>query len=229
MDSAIDEKLSILEKIQQLKALRYTIDLPVLVLSYIAIIFSWSVTYWLPWLTATAMLLPFLPILTLLFLLMDLLLKWQWLRLWPIETNWRGMILFFTFVAFLIATGPAYAYSHGIRITHNLIKEFDLDVEVEDRDLVMVESVELTGRSRSFRSITTVYSVLDPIAEAKTKLRNRLQNEPGWLLSNTNYFWGSCDRNHLGRYITMFLTEDGALHVAIQYGVPEYCLLNYSE
>lgn len=227
MDSAIDEKLSILEKIQQLKALRYTIDLPVLVLSYIAIIFSWSVTYWLPWLTATAMLLPFLPILTLLCLLMDLLLKWQWLRLWPIETNWRGMILFFTFVAFLIATGPAYAYSHGIRITHNLIKEFDLDVEVEDRDLVMVESVELTGRSRSFRSITTVYSVLDPIAEAKTKLRNRLQNEPGWLLSNTNYFWGSCDRNHLGRYITMFLTEDGALHVAIQYGVPEYCLLNY--
>lgn len=226
MDSALDEKHSIPERIRQLRALRYTIDLPVLVLSYIAIIFSWSVSYWLPWLTALALLLPFLPILTLLCLLMDILLKWQRLRLWPIETNWRGIILFFTFVAFLIATGPAYAYTHGIRVTHNFIKEFDLKVEVEDREFAMIESIELTSRSRTFRSITTVYSVLDPIAEAKAKLRYRLQNEPGWLLSNTNYFWGSCDRNHLGRYITMFLAEDGALHVAIQYGVPDYCLLN---
>ena len=226
MVNALGKNFSISEKIRQLKARRYTIDLPVLVFSYMAVIFSWSATYWVTWLTAIFMLLLFLPILTLLSLLMDLLLEWQRLRLWPIETNWRGLILYITFTVFLIAAGPAYAYSHGIRITHNFVKEFDLDVKAADRDFVIIESIALAGRSRTFRSITTVYSVLDPIAEAKTKLRKRLQNEPGWLLSNTSYFWGSCDRNQLGRYMTIFLTEDGALHVAIHYGVPNYCLLS---
>lgn len=226
MENALSENSSVSERMQELKDLRYTIDLSVLVLSYIAVAFSWSVAYWMPLLTAIVLLLPLLLILTPLCLLLNLLLKWQRLRFWPIETNWQGLILYMTFVALLMAAGPTYAYSHGVRITHSFIKEFDLDVELKDRDFVMVESMELTGRSRTFRSITTVYSVLDPIAEAKTKLRKRLQNEPGWLLSTTSYFWGSCDRNQLGRYMTVFLTEDGALYVAIHYGVPDYCLLS---
>ena len=84
MVNALGKNFSISEKIRQLKVRRYTIDLPVLVFSYMAVIFSWSVTYWVTWLTAVFMLLLFLPILTLLSLLMDLLLEWQRLRLWPL-------------------------------------------------------------------------------------------------------------------------------------------------
>jgi hypothetical protein len=225
MYCALAAKISISEWIRLLKVLRYAVDLPVLVLSYMSIVLSWSVSLWLPWVTAVGMLLPFIPILTLLSLSIGLLLKWQQIHLLPFETNWRGMLLYISFVALMIVAGPVYAYSHGIRTAHNFIREFDLDVEVENRDFVLIESIELAGHSRTFRSITTVYKVLDPIAEAKVKLRNRLQNEPAWRLSNTSYFWGSCDRSRVGRYVTMFLTDYGALHVAIHYGVPEYCLL----
>ena len=212
--------LFISEKVQQLKAHRYTLDLPVLILSYVLIVLSWSVSFGLDWMMAVFMLLPLLPILILLSLLMDLLLAWQRIRLWPIQTSWRGMIVYIAVVVSLIAAGPAYAYSYGIRISHNFINEFSLDVEVDKREFVLI---------RQPRSVTTVYNVHDPVAEAKTRLRSRLQNEPGWLLSRDTYFWGSCDRgiqSQYSRYITMFFAKDGALHVAIHYGVPDYCLLN---
>ncbi|GEM_PF-2650471 len=169
------------EKVQQLKAHRYTLDLPVLILSYVLIVLSWSVSFGLDWMMAVFMLLPLLPILILLSLLMDLLLVWQRIRLWPIQMSWRGMVVYIAVVVSLIAAGPAYAYSYGIRISHNFIKEFDLDVEVDKRDVVLI---------RQPRSVTTVYNVHDPVAEAKTRLRSRLQNEPGWLLSRDTYFLG---------------------------------------
>ena len=47
--------------------------------------------------------------------------------------------------------------------------------------------------------------------------------------SQTEFFLGSCDRDRVDRYITIFITGDDALHVAIHYGVPSYCLLDLLE
>lgn len=222
----LTKNLRIPDLIRRLKARRYTVGLPILIFSYLSITLSWSVSNWLPWQTAVFMLIFLLPLLTLLSLLIDLLLKWNRLSLWPFETNWRGLLLYFAIVLFCAATGPIFAYSHGIRIARDFIDEFALDAEVEHRKFVLIESAGVSGQPRPFRSVTIVYKVITPIAEAKAELRNRLQDKSGWLLSNTDYFWGSCDRNRLGRYITVFLTEGGALHVAIHFGVPTYCLLN---
>lgn len=39
-------------------------------------------------------------------------------------------------------------------------------------------------------------------------------------------FWASCDRDRVGRYITMYIDSDAAHHLAIHFGVPSYCLLD---
>ena len=221
----LSEDLTIAERIHHAKVRAYTIGLPFIVLCYIAGILSWSIFFFLPWFTAVGVLLPLLPILIGLFFLLDRVLEWAHLRLWPIETSWRGMVLCMAVAALVIATGPIYAYIHGVKVSQGFISEFELNVAMEGREFVLIEPVDPKGQSRPFRAISTVYRVLDPIEEAREKLSRRLLSEPGWVLSKTTYFWGSCDRSGLGRYVTLFLAQERALHVAIQYGAPDYCLL----
>lgn len=206
----------------------YTIALDAIVLSASTILLSWFLFYGMDYVHAAIFLVPVLVLLTLLSRLLVWQLTFLGFRPWSIVTNKQGRIQYFAMVAILVFAAPVYSSSYGIWKTHSFIGKFDIEVHAQSREFVLLEPLPGTGQQGPFpfRSITTVFTVLDPIAEVQTKFRSRLQSEPGWLLSSTDYFWGSCDRSELGRYITVFLAKNGTLHVAIQYGVPEYCLLN---
>ncbi len=208
---------------------RFTIPLIAHVFTFSLILLSWLPFNWLDNGTVSALLLPLLAVLNLLGGLLTLLLKWLGYRPLRIETNRQGLFRYVTFVAILIAAAPVYAYFHGIWITSSFVSEFDLDVRVESREFVLLEPAHRMDKPTSVRGITTVFTVLGPKDETKSKLRNRLRDERSWLLSRTGYFWGSCDRKRLGRYMTVILAGEDTLHVAIQYGVPSYCLLNRPE
>ena len=205
---------------------RYTIPLIALVLSFSLILLSWLLFNWLDYDTVKVMILPLLALLTLLSGLLAVLLRWLGFRPWRIETNGQGVYRYITVVAILIASAPACSYLYGIWITRSFVSALDLDVRLESREFVLLEPGHPYGKYTPFRGITTVYTLLDPIAETKAKLRDRLHDQPGWLLSRTEYFWGSCDRSRLGRYMTVILAGNDTLQVAIQYGVPSYCFLN---
>ena len=204
---------------------RFAIPLIAHVFSFSLILLSWLLFNWLDYGTVTALLLPLLAILNLLGGLLALLLKWLGYRPLRIGTNGQGLFRYVTVVAVLIAFSPVYAYIHGIWITSSFVSEFDLDVRVESREFVLLEPAHRMDEPTPVRGITTVFTLLGQKDETKPKLRSRLRDERGWLLSNSDYFWGSCDRKRLGRYITVILTGDDTLQVAIQYGVPSYCLL----
>ncbi len=208
---------------------RVSLSLPFLVALSALILLSWSAFNWLTWPAAVVLQLPPLLLIMGLSVLLERLWEWSGLaRPWRIELGRRGLILYFFAMAFLIAADPGYAQAYGIRIAERFIDEFDIAVHVESREFVLLESPVLTGKHRPFRGTTTVYGLLDPADEAESKIRNRLRDERGWLLSN-GIFLGSCDRDRVDRYITIFITGDDALHVAIHYGVPSYCLLDLLE
>lgn len=204
---------------------RFTIPLIAHVFSFSLILLSCLLFNWLDYGKVTDLLLPLLAILNLLGGLLTLLLKWLGYRPLRIGTNGQGLFRYVTVVAILIAAAPVYAYFHGIWMTSSFVSEFDLDVRVESREFVLLEPAHRMDKPTPVRGITTVFTLLGPIDESKARLRDRLRDGRGWLLSNSDYLWGSCDRKRLGRYITVILTGDDTLQVAIQYGVPSYCLL----
>ena len=205
---------------------RFAIPLIAHVFTFSLILLSWLLFNWLDYRAVTALLLPLLAILNLLGGLLALLLMWLGYRPLRIEANGQGLFRYVAVVAILIAAAPVYAYLHGIWITASFVSEFDLDVRAESREFVLLEPAHRMDEPTPVRGITTVITLLGPIDESKAKLRDRLLDERGWLLSNSDYFWGSCDRKRLGRYMTVILAGDDTLHVAIQYGLPSYCLLN---
>ena len=206
---------------------RYRISLDAFVLSFSTIMLSWFLFCGMDYLNAAVLLVPALVLLTLLSRLLIWQLKSLGFQPWHFVTSKKGMTQYVALVAILVVAAPAYWYLCGIWITHDFMGKFDLETQVLSREFVLLEPVTAFNQPGpfDFRGITTVFAVPDPISEVQNELRNRLQSEPGWQLSMTDYFWGSCDRSQLGWYTTMFLTKDGTLHVSIQYGVPEYCLL----
>ena len=215
------------EKNLKQKDPHFTLSLPALVSSSALILLNLSAFNWLPWLFAVVYQLPPLLLIISLSWVLEEILAWHGLpRPWRTEIGRKGVKRYILTMAFLIAAGPAVACARGILITHNFIDGFDIEVKVESREFVLLEPPGLAGQQRPFRGVTTIYDLLEPVDDVEAKMRNRLQNERGWLLSNDRYFWGSCDRDSVGKYITIFLASDDALHVAIHYGVPSYCLLN---
>ncbi len=205
----------------------YRISLVIHVFSLTLILLSWSVFNWLSLSVVVAGLLPCLLLATGLSWLLDGMLRWQGVsRLWLIETDWRGLLRYITLMVLLTAAGPVYAYFLGIWMARSFISAFDVEVSIESQELLLVEWETDPVQPYLFRGVTTVYSLLDSVEIADAKLRERFQNETAWRLSNTSYFWASCDRERIGRYITMFLTQGEGLHVAIHYGVPGYCFLH---
>ena len=159
---------------------RYTIPLIALAFSFSLILLSWLLFNWLDYDTVAVMLLPLLALLTLLSGLLALLLRWLGFRPWRIETNGQGVYRYITVVAILIASAPACSYLYGIWITTSFVSAFDLNVRLESREFLLLEPGHPYDKHTPFRGITTVYTLLDPIAATKAKLRDRLHDR-AWL------------------------------------------------
>ena len=96
---------------------------------------------------------------------------------------------------------------------------------MESQELVLIERETKPAEPYLFRGVTTVYRLLDSVEDVDATLREWLDDKEGSRLSKSSYFWGSCDRDRVGRYVTMFLTQGEDLQMAVHYGVPENCLL----
>lgn len=77
----------------------------------------------------------------------------------------------------------------------------------------------------AFEGLQRFTSCLLPSRKRVPDSGERLVDREGWHLSRTAYFWASCDRDRVGRFITMFPTQSEGLHEAIHFGVPSHCLL----
>ena len=223
-DNVTEESPKEFDRLVQ-KERRLRLSPATVVSSFALVLLSWSAFNWLRLTVVLSELLPYLVVAIGLCWLLDLLLKWQGVRrFWLIETDGRGVVGYVALTAILIAAGPAFANLHGVWLARSFISAFDIGVAVESQGLVLIERETKPAEPYLFRGVTTVYRLLDSVEDVDARLREWLDDKEWWRLSKSSFFWGSCDRDRVGRYVTMFLTQGEDLQMAVHYGVPDYSL-----
>lgn len=199
-----------------------SISLFVLVSSFNLVILSWLLFYWLPaWFVALYV----FPVLLLVSLLCWPLSR-GWLQRWRIQTTRRGIILYTLALVLLTVAAPIYAHFYGIWRTRSFIQEIGLDVQIESQEIVLLDTL---GDVAPYRSVTTVYTLLEPIENAEVKIRSRLEDKDGWRFFENamsgRVVWTSCDPRTGGPDDTLILNADGTVFVSLDYASPGYCRL----
>ena len=137
--------------------------------------------------------------------------------------------------AVLIVAAPFYSYFFAKKLASNFVNDLALNVRLES------QAIQLTDPSyrslqdptfnmlrRTYRNVTSVYTLLDPVDEVKDRLRMRLQDVFDWNFSNPaelSVFRASCSATVWDRGYEILLDDEGTLRITLEYGYPDPCRL----
>ena len=181
------------------------------------ILLSWSLFHWLPGLFILSTLLPYL----LVIVLLSWLLSRRILRWCRIRTGRKGQRLHLVLTIILIAAAPLYSHFYARRLASNFVHELELNVRLETQEVRLIE--------KSYRHITRVYTLLEPVEGVKNRLRSRLQHVYDWSFTDpttTEDFKATCYSNGWDKGYEIQLDDDGTLQITLEYGYPDHCKLN---
>lgn len=132
----------------------------------------------------------------------------------------------------LITAAPVNSYFYAIRLARNFVLETAVNARVERQDILIYDSMfhRHIGRPSAgpYRSVTTVYRVLEPVEQAQAKLRSRFRHVRGWQYEDPKgevSFEASCTFSNIPVIRSVLLYSDGTLKILLEYGYPDYCSL----
>ena len=207
---------------------RYKISFFTLAVSLCFVTLSWSFFNWLP----TYYIVTYMAG----YLVFVLLLSWiasrSWLKSCCLMTSGGGLTVYCLLIVMLIIVAPVNSYFYAIRLARNFVLEAEVDARMERQDILVYDSMfhRHIGRpsAEPYRSVTTVYRVLEPVEQVQAKLRSRLRHVRGWQYEDAKgevIFEASCTFSNIPVTHSVLLYSDGALKILLEYGYPSYCSL----
>lgn len=137
--------------------------------------------------------------------------------------------------AVLIVAAPFYSYYFAKNLAGNFVNELALNVRLECQQIRLTDPSYRSSQDptfnmlrRTYRNVTSVYTLLDPVDDVKERLRNRLQHVFDWNFSHpmqTGEFTASCSVTVWDRGYEILLVDDGTLRITLEYGYPDPCRL----